>query len=152
MRTIGNILWLVLAGWWLALTYVVAGVIMCVLIVTIPFGIQAFKLAAFTLWPFGRTVVQDPDSGPVLGCLGNVIWIVLVGWELALAHVVAGVALCLTIIGIPLGLACFKLVPLALLAVRPGDRAGRPGRAGRSRHLRAAADPGPDLLNHCRAN
>jgi uncharacterized membrane protein YccF (DUF307 family) len=114
VRTIGNILWLVLAGWWLALTYVVAGVIMCVLIVTIPFGIQAFKLAAFTLWPFGRTVVQDPDSGPVLGCLGNVIWIVLVGWELALAHVVAGVALCLTIIGIPLGLACFKLVPLAL--------------------------------------
>jgi uncharacterized membrane protein YccF (DUF307 family) len=115
MRTIGNILWLVLAGFWLALAYVVAGIVMCVLIVTIPFGIQAFKLAGYTLWPFGRVVVHRPDASPALGCLGNVIWIVLVGWEMAVAHVVAGVLLCLTIIGIPLGLACFKLVPLALL-------------------------------------
>ena len=115
MRTIGNILWLVLAGWWLALAYVVAGVVMCILIVTIPFGIQAFKLASFTLWPFGRTAVDDPDAAPALGCLGNIIWILLVGWELALAHLVAGVMLCLTIIGIPLGVACFKLIPLALL-------------------------------------
>jgi uncharacterized membrane protein YccF (DUF307 family) len=115
MRTLGNILWLVLAGWWLALAYVIAGVVMCVLIVTIPFGIQAFKLASFTLWPFGRTVVHNPDAAPVLGCLGNIIWIVLVGWEMALAHFVAGVLLCITIIGIPLGIACFKLIPLALL-------------------------------------
>lgn len=115
MRTLGNILWLVLAGWWLALAYVIAGVVMCVLIVTIPFGIQAFKLASFTLWPFGRTVVPNPDAAPVLGCVGNIIWIVLVGWEMALAHFVAGVLLCLTIIGIPLGIACFKLIPLALL-------------------------------------
>jgi uncharacterized membrane protein YccF (DUF307 family) len=115
MRTIGNILWLVLAGLWLAIAYVIAGIVMCLLIITIPFGIQAFKLAGYTLWPFGRVVVAKPDASPALGCLGNVIWIVLVGWEMAIAHVVAGVMLCLTIIGIPLGLGCFKLVPLALL-------------------------------------
>ena len=115
MRTLGNILWLVLAGLWLAIGYAVAGVIMFVLIVTIPFGIQAFKLAGYALWPFGRSVVDRPDDTPVLGCVGNVIWLVVVGWELAVAHVVAGVLLCLTIIGIPLGIACFKMIPLALL-------------------------------------
>jgi uncharacterized membrane protein YccF (DUF307 family) len=115
MRTLGNILWLVLAGLWLAIAYVIAGIVMCILVVTIPFGLQAFKLAGYTLWPFGRTIVERPDAAPVLGCLGNVVWIVLVGWELAIAHVVAGVMLCLTIVGIPLGIACFKLVPLALV-------------------------------------
>ena len=115
MRTLGNILWLVLAGLWLAIAYVIAGIVMCILIVTIPLGLQAFKLAGYTLWPFGRTIVERPDAAPALGCLGNVVWIVLVGWELAIAHVVAGVMLCLTIVGIPLGIACFKLVPLALL-------------------------------------
>jgi uncharacterized membrane protein YccF (DUF307 family) len=115
MRTLGNILWLVLAGLWLAIGYVIAGVIMCVLIVTIPFGLQAFKLANFTLWPFGRTVVERPGASPALGCVGNVIWLVLAGIEMAIAHVVAGVLLCLTIIGIPLGIACFKLIPLCLL-------------------------------------
>ena len=115
MRTLGNILWLVLAGLWLAIAYVLAGIVMCLLIVTIPFGIQAFKLASYTLWPFGRIVVERHDAAPGLGCLGNVLWIVLVGWALAVAHVVAGVLLCLTIIGIPLGIACFKLVPLALV-------------------------------------
>jgi uncharacterized membrane protein YccF (DUF307 family) len=115
VRTLGNILWLVLAGVWLAIGYVVAGIVMCILIVTIPLGVQAFKLASFSLWPFGRTVVERPDASPALGCLGNVVWLVLGGIELAVAHVVAGVLLCLTIIGIPLGIACFKLVPLALL-------------------------------------
>jgi uncharacterized membrane protein YccF (DUF307 family) len=114
MRTLGNILWLVLAGLWLAIAYVLAGIVMCLLIVTIPFGIQAFKLASYTLWPFGRIVVERPDAAPGLGCLGNVLWIVLVGWALAVAHVVAGVLLCLTIIGIPLGIANIKLIPVAL--------------------------------------
>jgi uncharacterized membrane protein YccF (DUF307 family) len=115
VRTVGNILWLVLAGWWLALAYAIAGVVMFLLIVTIPFGIQAFKLANFTLWPFGRTVVHRADASTVLGLIGNIIWIVLAGVELAVAHVVAGVMLCLTIIGFPLGLACFKLIPLCLM-------------------------------------
>jgi len=115
MRTLGNILWLVLAGWWLALGYLVAGVLACVLIVTIPFGVQAFKLAGYTLWPFGRVVVPRADGDPALGIVGNVVWVLLFGAELALAHLVAGALLCLTVVGIPLGVACFKLVPLALV-------------------------------------
>lgn len=114
MRTIGNILWLVLAGFWLALSYALAGLILCITVIGIPFGIQSFKLAGFALWPFGRVVVRDPDSGAV-GCVGNVLWLVLAGWWLALGHVFTGIGLCLTVIGIPLGLANFKLVPLALV-------------------------------------
>jgi uncharacterized membrane protein YccF (DUF307 family) len=114
MRTLGNILWLVLAGWWLALAYVAAGIIACLLIVTIPFGVQAFKLAGYTFWPFGRVVVPVSDQPQALGILGNVVWIVFGGFHLAVAHLVAGAVLCLTIVGIPLGVACFKLIPLAL--------------------------------------
>jgi uncharacterized membrane protein YccF (DUF307 family) len=115
VKTAGNILWLVLAGWWLALLYLVAGVIACVLIITIPFGLQAFKLANFALWPFGRVAVPSPDADVGTSIVGNVIWIILPGLGLAIAHVVAGVILCLTVVGIPLGLASFKMVPLALL-------------------------------------
>jgi uncharacterized membrane protein YccF (DUF307 family) len=115
VRTIGNLLWLVLAGFWLAVGYAVAGVVLCVLVVTIPFGIQSFKLAGYSLWPFGRVVVEDPDANLALGCLGNVIWLVLAGWWLALVHLFTGIALCLTIIGIPLGVANFKLALLALV-------------------------------------
>jgi uncharacterized membrane protein YccF (DUF307 family) len=114
VRTLGNILWFLLAGWWLALLYVLAGILACILIVTIPFGIAAFRLAGYAVWPFGRTVVRQPDAG-VGSMIGNVIWVVLFGWELALAHVVAGVLLCLTVIGIPFGVASFKLALLALL-------------------------------------
>lgn len=114
MRTIGNVLWLVLAGWWLALLYVLAGVLACVLVVTIPFGIAAFRLAGYTLWPFGRRVVLHRGAG-VPSVIGNIVWIVLFGWELFLAHLVAGLLLVLTIVGIPLGLASFKLSVLALV-------------------------------------
>lgn len=115
MKTAGNILWLVLAGWWLALLYLIAGVIACLLIITIPFGLQAFKLANFALWPFGRVAVPSRDADAGTSLVGNIIWIILPGGELAIAHVVAGVILCLTLVGIPLGLASFKMVPLALL-------------------------------------
>ncbi|WP_152189468.1 YccF domain-containing protein [Georgenia satyanarayanai] len=114
MRTIGNVLWLLLAGWWLALLYVVAGVIACVLIITIPFGIASFRLASFVLWPFGRRSVFRRDAG-ALALVGNVLWIVFLGWELAVAHLVAGLLLCATVVGIPFGIACWKMVPLALL-------------------------------------
>ncbi|MGB3187773.1 MAG: YccF domain-containing protein [Ornithinimicrobium sp.] len=114
MRTLGNILWLLLAGWWLALGYVVAGVIACVLIVTIPFGIASFRLANYVLWPFGRRTEFRQRAG-VFSVIGNVLWILVLGWELALAHLVAGLLLCITIIGIPFGIACWKMVPLALL-------------------------------------
>jgi uncharacterized membrane protein YccF (DUF307 family) len=114
MRTLLNIIWLVFAGFWLALGYFAAGIVCCVLIVTIPFGIAAFRIAAFTLWPFGKTVVRRRDAG-VMSAIGNIIWLVVAGVWLAIGHLVTGVALCLSIVGIPLGLANFKLIPVSLL-------------------------------------
>jgi uncharacterized membrane protein YccF (DUF307 family) len=113
VRTIGNILWLVLAGFWLAVGYVIAGGLCVVFIITIPLAVPAFRLAAYVIWPFGRTVVKDPERGRAVSAIANVIWIILFGWWLALEHIITGVVLCLTIIGIPLGLANIKLVPLA---------------------------------------
>lgn len=113
MRTLLNIVWLVFAGFWMALGYLLAGVVMCLLVVTIPFGIAAFRIASYALWPFGRTAVRRADAGAG-SAIGNVLWFVLAGLWLAIAHAVAGVAYCLTIIGIPLGLASFKLIPISL--------------------------------------
>lgn len=114
MRLILNLIWLVLAGFWLALLYVLLGILACVLIITIPFGLACFRIAAFALWPFGRRIVRRPGAGaPSL--IGNIIWIILFGWELALTHLVTGIALCLTVIGIPLGLANLKLIAVSLL-------------------------------------
>ncbi|CND46459.1 integral membrane protein [Mycobacterium tuberculosis] len=113
MRTLLNLIWLVLAGFWMALSYVIAGIICCVLIITIPFGIAAFRIAGFALWPFGRTTVPKRNAG-VGSLIGNVIWIVVAGWWLALGHLVTGALLCLTIIGIPFGIANFKLIPISL--------------------------------------
>ena len=113
MRLIGNVLWFVLAGLWLAIGYLFAALVMFILIITIPFALQAVKLAVFALWPFGRTVVQRPDAGaPSL--IGNIIWLILAGWWLAIGHLVTGILLCITIIGIPLGLGNFKLIPISL--------------------------------------
>ena len=113
MRLVLNVIWFVLSGLWLALAYALAGLVMCLLIITIPFGIAAFRLAAFVLWPFGRTVVRRPDAGAA-SSIGNVIWFVLVGLWMAIAHVVAGLLLCLTIIGIPLGIGNLKLAAVAV--------------------------------------
>lgn len=109
-----NIIWLLLAGWELALLYAFAALICFVLIITIPFGIASLRIAGFTLWPFGRTVIKRPDAGIASG-IGNLLWLVLIGWWLALGHLVTGILLCVTIIGIPLGIANFKLIPIALL-------------------------------------
>ncbi len=114
MRVILNVIWLVLCGIWLAIAYVLAGLLAFVLIITIPFGIAAFRIANYVLWPFGRTTVPRQDAG-VGSLIGNIIWIILFGWELALGHLVAGFLLCITIIGIPLGLANFKMIPISLL-------------------------------------
>ncbi len=113
VNTVLNVLWLVLCGIWLAIGYVVAGVVMCILIITIPFGIASFRLAAFALWPFGRTTVPKPDAGAG-SFIGNVLWFLLAGLWMAIAHVVTGVLLCVTIIGIPLGIADFKLAAAAI--------------------------------------
>jgi uncharacterized membrane protein YccF (DUF307 family) len=113
VRFILNLIWFVLSGLWLAIGYFVAGVVMCLLIVTIPFGIAAFRLAGYVVWPFGRTVVRDPAAG-CFTLVGNVLWLVLCGWWLALEHLFTGLALAITIIGIPLAVANWKMVPLAL--------------------------------------
>lgn len=113
MRTLLNVIWLVLAGLWMAIGYVIAGVICCILIVTIPFGIASFRIANYALWPFGRTLVRRGDAG-VASAIGNVIWLIFAGWWLALGHIFTGIALCVTIIGIPLGFANFKLIPVSL--------------------------------------
>jgi uncharacterized membrane protein YccF (DUF307 family) len=114
MRTLLNVVWLVLCGFWMAAGYVLAGIICCVLIVTIPFGLASFRIAAFALWPFGRTLVRRPDAG-ALSTIGNVIWIVVAGWWLALGHLVTAVGLAITIIGLPLAWANLKLIPVSLI-------------------------------------
>jgi len=113
MRLLGNLLWLLLAGLWLAIGYVIAGIVNCLTIIGIPFGVASFRLASYTIWPFGRTVVARPTAG-ALTFLGNILWFFLGGVWMALAHLLAGLLLCLTIIGIPFGVACFKMAGLAL--------------------------------------
>jgi uncharacterized membrane protein YccF (DUF307 family) len=113
MRFILNVIWLILAGFWLAIGYVLAGIVACILIVTIPFGIAAFRIATYALWPFGRSVVRRPDAGAG-STIGNILWLLLFGWWLTLEHLITGIALCITIIGIPLGLANFKMIPVSL--------------------------------------
>ncbi len=124
LRLILNVIWVILCGWWMAILYALAGIICIILIITIPFGIAAFRIAGFVLWPFGRQIERRPEAG-VASLIGNIIWIVLLGWWLAIGHLVSGISLCLTIIGIPLGLANFKIIPISLfpLGVRvvPGS-------------------------------
>ncbi|WP_309064644.1 YccF domain-containing protein [Microbacterium sp.] len=114
MRTILNIIWVILAGWALFLGYVLAGVLLCIPIVTIPWAIASFRLANYALWPFGREVVDRGTAG-IGSLLGNVVWVVLAGWWLAIGHILSGIALCITIIGVPMGIADFKMVPISLM-------------------------------------
>jgi uncharacterized membrane protein YccF (DUF307 family) len=114
MRTVLNVIWLLLCGIWLAIGYVLAGVVCCLLIVTIPFGLASFRIADFALWPFGRQLVHREDAGAP-STIGNVIWIIFAGWWLALAHLTTAVALAITIIGIPLAWANLKLIPVSLV-------------------------------------
>ena len=113
-RVILNVIWLIFCGLWMAIAYVLAGLLAFVLIITIPFGIAAFRIAGYVLWPFGRTIDRNPGAG-VASVIGNILWIALFGWWLAVGHLVSGVLLCLTIIGIPLGLANFKIIPITLV-------------------------------------
>ncbi|MGH3796784.1 MAG: YccF domain-containing protein [Pseudonocardiaceae bacterium] len=115
MRTVGNVLWLLLAGLALAIGYALAGIVSFLLIITIPFGIASFRIAGYVIWPFGRVVVDRPTGAPVLVFLANLLWLIFAGWWLALAHLAFGLLLCLTIIGIPFGVASFKMVPLAIV-------------------------------------
>lgn len=111
-RVILNLIWLILAGVELAVGYLLGGVLMMITIIGIPFGLQAFKLAGFTLWPFGRAVV--PAESGAFTVVGNLLWLVLVGWWLAAAHIVFGLLLFVSLIGIPMGIASFRMASLAL--------------------------------------
>ncbi|MFE2413512.1 YccF domain-containing protein [Kitasatospora sp. NPDC059408] len=108
-----NVLWLIFCGIWMAIGYVIAGIICCVLIITIPFGIASFRIAGYVLWPFGRTAVERRDAGAA-SCVGNVIWLVFAGWWLALGHLITSIPLFLSIIGIPFGWANLKMIPISL--------------------------------------
>jgi uncharacterized membrane protein YccF (DUF307 family) len=114
MRLILNLIWLILCGWWMAILYLLAGIVCAILIITIPFAIASFRIASYVIWPFGRSIEMRRDAG-IASVIGNIIWIVLLCWVLALGHLTAGIILCITIIGIPLGLANFKLIPISLV-------------------------------------
>jgi uncharacterized membrane protein YccF (DUF307 family) len=114
VRTLLNIIWLAFSGFWLALGYSIAGVVLCILIVTIPLGVASFRMANYAFWPFGRAVVPKPTAGAGAVIL-NIIWIILAGWWLALLHIITAVAEAITIIGIPLAIANLKMVPISLV-------------------------------------
>ncbi|MCV7290509.1 YccF domain-containing protein [Mycolicibacterium wolinskyi] len=114
MRVILNIIWLIFGGLWLALGYLLAALISFILIITIPFGFASLRIASYALWPFGRTIVDKPGTRPG-ALIGNIIWVILFGWWLALGHLVSAVAMAITIIGIPLALADLKMIPVSLV-------------------------------------
>jgi uncharacterized membrane protein YccF (DUF307 family) len=114
VTTLLNVLWLVLAGFWLFVAYLLVGALWCVTVVGIPFGVASFRVGMYALWPFGRELVKKPGAGVASG-VGNFFWFILAGVWLAIGHAVTGVLLCITIIGIPLGVANFKLAPAALM-------------------------------------
>lgn len=113
MRTIGNIIWILLGGIWTALCWVIIGVVFYITIVGIPLGRQAFKMASLTLAPFGRTVTY---GGGAPSLIANIFWLILAGIPMALAYVIAGVLCCITIIAIPFGIQSFKMAKLSLMS------------------------------------
>lgn len=115
MSLLGNVLWLIFGGLIAGLGYILGGLLICLTIVGIPFGVQAMKIGVATFAPFGKQIVELPDANSVLRLILNVIWLVLVGWEIALAHAASALVLAITIIGIPFALQHLKLIPLALL-------------------------------------
>jgi uncharacterized membrane protein YccF (DUF307 family) len=111
MRTLLNLIWLAFGGIWLALGYLIFGLIACVLIVTIPFGVASLRMARYALWPFGSAVVEKRGAGAG-SAIGNVIWFVVAGVWLAIGHVVTALAQTITIVGIPVALANLKMIPV----------------------------------------
>lgn len=115
MTLIGNILWLIFGGLLSGLGYILGGLLLCLTIVGIPFGVQAMKLGVATFAPFGKEIVELPEANSPLRIVFNILWILLFGWEIAVSHLIHAGVLALTIIGLPFALQHVKLVPLALL-------------------------------------
>ena len=114
MTFLGNLVWLIFGGLLAGLGYIVGGLVMCLTIVGIPFGVQNIKLGIATFAPFGKEIVEVPDANSPLRVVFNILWLVLFGWAIAVAHLTAAVLLAITIIGIPFALQHIKLIPLAL--------------------------------------
>lgn len=114
LKVILNVIWVVLAGWELAIAYAIAGLALMITVIGFPFGVQAWKLATFVIWPFGRVAVPVKDRSEGWSMIGNALWLILAGWWVALLHVVVGLFLCVTIIGIPFGIQSFKMAGMAL--------------------------------------
>lgn len=114
MKVLGNIIWVIFGGLLMALGYFFAGLLLCITIIGIPFGIQIFKIAGLALWPFGRQVITKPQGTGCLNTFMNILWIVIGGIWLALDHAILGIIFFITIIGIPFGKQHFKLAAIAL--------------------------------------
>ena len=115
MSCLGNIIWLIFGGLVVGIGYIIGGVLLCLTIIGIPFGVQSIKLGFATLAPFGKEVVEGDNANSPLRLVFNVIWLVLFGWEIAVAHLISALVLAITIIGIPFAAQHIKLIPLALL-------------------------------------
>ena len=115
MKFLGNILWIILGGLIVALLYWLIGLLFCITIIGIPFGMQLMKFGSFALWPFGHKVEEKKNGGGCIDTVFNVIWILTGWWEIAAMHAVFGLICCITIIGIPFGKQHFKLAKLSLL-------------------------------------
>ncbi|MGL4306484.1 MAG: YccF domain-containing protein [Mycobacteriaceae bacterium] len=114
MRLLLNVIWLIFGGLWLALGYLLAGILCCLLIVTIPFGIASFRIARYALWPFGNTIIDKPGVHPA-ALVGNIIWVIIAGIWLSIGHLLSAFAMAITIIGIPLAIANLKMIPISLM-------------------------------------
>ena len=114
MSLLGNIIWLIFGGFVTGMGYIIGGMLICLTIVGIPFGVQSIKLGAATLAPFGKEIVLKQGSGSVLEIVFNILWAILFGWEIAVAHLVHAVILAITIVGLPFAKQHIKLIPLAL--------------------------------------
>jgi len=114
MRFIGNLIWLIFGGFISGMIYIIGGIGLCLTIIGIPFGLKAIRFGLFAMVPFGRRV-EDLEEQGIFALIFNIIWLVLFGWEIALTHLVFGILLALTIIGLPFARQHFKLVPMALL-------------------------------------
>ena len=114
MNFFGNLIWLIFGGFLNGLGYILGGLLTCLTIVGIPFGAQAIKLGVATMTPFGREIVVAEESGGFWETLFNVLWAVFFGWEIAVSHLVHGLILAITIVGLPFAKQHFKLIPLAL--------------------------------------
>jgi uncharacterized membrane protein YccF (DUF307 family) len=145
VRVVGNVIWLVLGGVLLALGYVIAGVINCIFIITIPFGIASFRLAGYALWPFGRVVVErEKGSAAGIRLIGNIIWLVFGGLWLAVGHLLAALLCAITIIGIPFAIAHVRLAGLALMPLGKQIVSISEARATNAQASVAVSAPGDD--------